>query len=269
MSSPWRYGEGPWLDAWQENAALAMNCTEPMTRGGGAEVIFVGALSVGMDDYHSGAYLQADIDGSTQGAALEGAPWRADLLPILDAPYENKVWGETYESGFQGAERYVWHRASAVSHKTLMEYDPDTLSMDYDEPFSRGEAIVSALRCYESWVDRDYVSTDDPRATAFDTGIITADLLEKESSLPEVSHDTLPAQWRGLSIYSKGQLRPCPPGLLSAAGSQFFVGERHELRPGAAELHHSALPRLPGGRQPGQCGGAAGSGPNGGLGHGV
>ena len=110
-----RYGEGPWLDAWQENAALAMNCTEPMTRGGGAEVIFVGALSVGMDDYHSGAYLQADIDGSTQGAALEGAPWRADLLPILDAPYENKVWGETYESGFQGAERYVWHRASAVS----------------------------------------------------------------------------------------------------------------------------------------------------------
>lgn len=97
-----RYGEGPWLDAWQENAALAMNCTEPMTRGGGAEVIFVGALSVGMDDYHSGAYLQADIDGSTQGAALEGAPWRADLLPILDAPYENKVWGRHTRAASRG-----------------------------------------------------------------------------------------------------------------------------------------------------------------------
>lgn len=199
-----RYGEGPWLDAWLENVAAAIDCTESMTRGGGAEVIFVGALSVGMDDYHSGAYLQEDIDGATQGAALEGAPRRADLLPILDAPYENPVWGETYETGFQGAERYVWHRASAISHKTLMEYDPDTLSMRYDEPFSRGEAIASALRCYESWVERDYVTTDDPRANTYDANIITADLLEKESALPEVSHDTLPAQWRGLSTYSKG-----------------------------------------------------------------
>lgn len=60
-----RYGEGACLDAWLENAAAAMDCTESMTRGGGAEAIFVGALSVGMDDYHSGAYLQADIDGAT------------------------------------------------------------------------------------------------------------------------------------------------------------------------------------------------------------
>lgn len=50
-----RYREGPWLEAWMENAAAATDCTEPMTRGGGAEVIFVGVLSVGMDDYHSGA----------------------------------------------------------------------------------------------------------------------------------------------------------------------------------------------------------------------
>ncbi len=199
-----RYGEGACLDAWLENAAAAMDCTESMTRGGGAEAIFVGALSVGMDDYHSGAYLQADIDGATQGAALDGTPRRADLFPILDAPYENPVWGETYETGFQGAERYVWHRASAVSHKTLMEYDPDTLSMCYGEPFTRGEAIASVLRCYESWVERDYVSTNDPRANTYDASIITADLLEKESTLPEVSHDTLPAQWQGLSIYSKG-----------------------------------------------------------------
>lgn len=71
-----RCGEGSCLDAWLENAAAAPDCTEPMTRGGGAEVIFAGVLSVGMDDDHSGAYLQADIDGATQGAALEGAPLR-------------------------------------------------------------------------------------------------------------------------------------------------------------------------------------------------
>ena len=144
-----RYGESVYLDTWLKNATTALESAELMTRGGGAEALFAAALSVGMDDYHSGAYLQENLDGRTQGKATEGLPWREDLFPVLTEAYHNKNWGESYEQAFGGAERYAWHRASAISHKTLLEHDPDTLSMRYQDAFTRAESITAALRCYE------------------------------------------------------------------------------------------------------------------------
>ena len=117
-----RYGEGQYLDTWLENAAVALTNTEEMSRGGGAEAIFTAALSVGMDDYHSGAYLQHDIDSGEWGDVLVGSPYRSDLFPVLEKPYYNKNWGQEYEDGFMGAQRYVWHRASPVSHKIVTCY---------------------------------------------------------------------------------------------------------------------------------------------------
>ena len=204
-----RYGEGRYLDAWLENAAAALTNTEEMSRGGGAEAIFSAALSVGMDDYHSGAYLQHDIDSGEWGDVLTGSPYRADLFPILEKPYYNKNWGQEYEDGFMGAQRYVWHRASPVSHKILMEYDPKSNDMLFEEPFTRMDAICAALRCYESWSPRDYVSTEDPAANNYDAGILAAELLNRESSLPEPTHEKLPAQWQGLCLYYPKAVTKC------------------------------------------------------------
>lgn len=204
-----RYGDGEYLEAWLENAAAALENTEEMTRGGGAEAIFTAALSVGMDDYHSGAYLQHDIDSGEWGDTLVGAPYRADLFPILEKPYYNKNWDVAYEDGFQGAQNYVWHRASSVSQKILMEYDSESNSMRYEEPFTRVEAICAALRCYEAWTPREYVSADDPAANAYDTDILTTELLNKKSNLPEVSHEKLPSEWQGLCLYYPKAVTKC------------------------------------------------------------
>ena len=204
-----RYGEGIYLDAWLENAAAALENTEEMTRGSGAEAIFTAALSVGMDDYHSGACLQYDIDSGKWGDTLVGAPYRADLFPILEKPYYNKNWGIPYDDGFRGAQMYVWHRASAVSQKILMEYDSESKSMRYEEPFTRVEAICAALRCYEAWISREYVSVNDPAANAFDADILTTELLNKKSNLPEVTHEKLPSEWQGLCLYSPKAVTKC------------------------------------------------------------
>lgn len=197
-----RYGEGEYLDKWLEVSAIAAERDALMPRGEGAGVIFAAAVTVGMDDYHSKAAAQRDLDGETQGAAIEYVPDMSDMFPFMAEPYYNRNWGEELENHFLGAERYPWHRYSPVSGKTILDIDTETPSMRYGEPFTRAEAICAALRCYESWVAREYISLTDPLATAYDAAIITNDLLNKESALPEVSYNKLPSEWQGQFIYT-------------------------------------------------------------------
>jgi len=197
-----RYGEGEYLDEWLEVSAIAEERDTPMTRGEGAGVIFAAAVTVGMDDYHSKAAAQRDLDGETQGAAIEYIPDMSDMFPFMAEPYYNRNWGEELENHFLGAERYPWHRYSPVSGKTLMDIDTETPSMRYRDAFSRAEAICAALRCYESWVAREYIDLTDTKAVVYDASIITEELLNKESALPEVSHNNLPSDWQGQFIYT-------------------------------------------------------------------
>ena len=197
-----RYGEGEYLSKWQEVSAVAAENDAPMSRGEGAGVIFAAAVTVGMDDYHSKAAGQRDLDGETEGAAIEYVPDLSDLFPFMAEPYYNRNWGEELENHFLGAERYPWHRYSPVSGKMLLDIDTESPSMRYEDPFTRGEAICAALRCYESWVAREYVSVTDDTATTYDASIITDELLHKESALPEVSHNNLPSEWQGQFIYT-------------------------------------------------------------------
>lgn len=199
-----RYGEGEYLDKWLEVSEIAAERDALMLRGEGAGVIFAAAVTVGMDDYHSKAAAQRDLDGETQGAAIEYVPDMSDMFPFMAEPYYNFNWGEELENHFLGAERYPWHRYSPVSGKTLLDIDTETPSMRYEEPFTRAEALCAALRCYESWTKPEYVSIKDSSATNYDVSIITDDLLKKESSLPEVTHNVLPADWQGMCIYEKG-----------------------------------------------------------------
>lgn len=199
-----RYGEGEYLDKWLEVSGIAAERDTLMLRGEGAGVIFAAAVSVGMDDYHSKASAQRDLDGETQGAAISYVPDMSDMFPFMAEPYYNRDWGEELENHFLGAERYPWHRYSPISGKTLLDIDTQTPSMRYEEPFTRAEAICAALRCYESWTKPEYVSIKDSSATSYDGSIITDALLKKESSLPEVTHNALPADWQGMCIYEKG-----------------------------------------------------------------
>lgn len=202
-----RYGEGEYLDKWLEVSAIAAERDALMLRGEGAGVIFAAAVTVGMDDYHSKAASQRDLDGETQGAAIEYVPDMSDMFPFMAEAYYNFNWGEEYENHYLGAERYPWHRYSPASGKTLLDIDTEIPSMRYEEPFTRAEAICAALRCYESWTQSEYVSIKDSSATNYDVSIITDDLLKKESSLPEVTHNVLPADWQGMCIYEKGNTK--------------------------------------------------------------
>lgn len=193
------------LQTWQDTAALALSSDMPMNRGDGAMAIFEAALITGMDDYHSNGGMQIDIDSTTSGTGIYGMREREDypLFPNWREPYYNRNWDEPYDNLADGAVRYSWHRKSAVSGRTIMEFD-ENLSMRYDDPFTVEEAACAALRLYESWVPRQYVKPDDPSAIAYNPSLITDDLLHKNSQLPVVTQQNLPASWKGLCIYSKG-----------------------------------------------------------------
>lgn len=194
-----------YLAKWQEVAKLALAADMPMDRGDGAMAIFEAALAVGMDDYHSNGGAQPDIDSTTDGDGIFGMREREDypLFPNWREPYYNINWEEQYETLVGGAVRYCWHRKSAVSGKTILEYD-ENLSMRYNDPFTPDDAVRAALRLYEAWVPRSYAAPNDPQALMYDRSIITEELLQKPSNLPQPTKQQLPASWRGLCIYSKG-----------------------------------------------------------------
>lgn len=193
------------LAQWEDVASLALAADTPMMRADGALAIFEAAIVVGMQDYHSNSNQQPDIDGLTMGEAIFGMRERTDydLFPNWSEECHNINWDGDTDTILGVAAQYPYYRKSTVSGKAVMEYD-ETMSMRYEDPFTCEEAIKAALRLYESWTPRNYVRPEDAEALTYDSSIITDDLFSLSSSLPEVSAEELPADWRGLTIFSKG-----------------------------------------------------------------
>lgn len=193
------------LAQWEDVASLALAADTPMKRADGALAIFEAAIVVGMQDYHSNSHQQPDIDGLTMGEAIFGMRERTDydLFPNWGEECHNINWDGDPDTILGVAAQYPYHRKSTVGGRAVMEYD-ETMSMRYEDPFTCEEAIKAALRLYESWTPRNYVRPEDAEALTYDSSIITDDLFSLSSSLPEVSAQELPADWRGLTIYSKG-----------------------------------------------------------------
>lgn len=192
------YG-GEYLDTWNELAANAVNESREMTRGDGAFALLTAATAAGMDTPQPNIGDYVDIGGINQGSGVDLFQIDNSLFPWLNQPYHNRETEQEEHWAMDFAARYPWIRRSPVSQKCLMEYD-ETWDMHYQEPFSMEDAICAAMRCYESWVPREYVKMTDAAATAYDASILTPELLTKESSLPEPTQSSLPSDWQGLCI---------------------------------------------------------------------
>lgn len=99
---------------------------------------------------------------------------------------------------------------SPVSGEFMFPYDAENNSLYLNQPLMRDMAVRSLLRMLEycrveldeNW--REYVVLAD--VGAYDKSIITDELLNAPSDLPEVTQAALPSEWKGAGLSARKQM---------------------------------------------------------------
>lgn len=98
------------------------------------------------------------------------------------------------------AMAYGLELASRYSHNLALEIKPDGSGARFKDPLTREEAILAAVRWYDSWDPAPvYVTPEDVRATE---QAISAAQLETAASVLPVTAEKLPA-WKGCGNFTK------------------------------------------------------------------
>lgn len=94
-------------------------------------------------------------------------------------------------------------RVSLISEKPLLDSDYGNGDLHLEESLILQDAMISAIRLYESieHEENNYISVSD--VATYDKTIITDELLNAPSELPEVTQNELCAQWKGAGISAR------------------------------------------------------------------
>lgn len=134
-----------------------------------------------------------------------GAPWDYETAycPILPpgqvsipGPNGTDYTGDAYV----GAMLFSFNRCSRLSHRPLMEFCGDW-DFRSGEPFTREEAILAAVRLYDSFEDEARYITLEEAGTG---STIRPEALAAAPPLPEIKGGVLPL-WKGVGFDSKAE----------------------------------------------------------------
>lgn len=190
------------LGEWEEIIALAAESDEEMQREDGIlatayAMVLMGQNAPGTDSLH------LDID-----QIMEQLPGEIDT-PSWDYP----LFPSWEEIGFEWCNsNYMWGGVSTcailisrVSGQAIYPYDFEGKSAHLQDPLTREEAICAVLRLGETdpailEPEGTYVQLSD--VGSYDKTIITDDLLNADTDLPEVTQAQLPSDWKGVGLGS-------------------------------------------------------------------
>lgn len=190
------------LGEWEEIIALAAESDEEMQREDGIlatayAMVLMGQNAPGTDSLH------LDID-----QIMEQLPGEIDT-PSWDYP----LFPSWEEMGFEWCNsNYMWGGVSTcailisrVSGQAIYPYDFEGKSAHLQDPLTREEAICAVLRLGETdpailEPEGTYVQLSD--VGSYDKTIITDDLLNADTDLPEVTQAQLPSDWKGTGLGS-------------------------------------------------------------------
>lgn len=190
------------LGEWEEIIALAAESDEEMQREDGIlatayAMVLMGQNAPGTDSLH------LDID-----QIMEQLPGEIDT-PSWDYP----LFPSWEEMGFEWCNsNYMWGGVSTcailisrVSGQAIYPYDFEGKSAHLQDPLTREEAICAVLRLGETdpailEPEGTYVQLSD--VGSYDKTIITDDLLNADTDLPEVTQAQLPSDWKGVGLSS-------------------------------------------------------------------
>ncbi len=185
---------------WEKISAAALQCEEPCQRDDAILSIFETALLMNID-HEQGNEAYAGLEGKcTVEDWWEGATRDYNYFPD---------WGEEYnDTGYSVFDNAVWFVERHVSldeHKYIFEPTPEyTLGLGKD--VSRDAAARALLRYVKSsnainCGARTYM--DIAEIGSYDKSIITDELLNNPTQLPEVSQSELPDTWQGIGISAR------------------------------------------------------------------
>lgn len=178
------------LQGWEELTANAPK-TE-MKRDGALIALLFAGKTLGIDYWNTDESFI--YDGYDWG---EDFSWEYPIFP-WDSSFssEDEMLNDPNNS-IGPAYAYCVGRISLVSERPLMDVESGTGYLYLQNALTLRDAMISAVRLYES-IEHDpvkYISVND--VATYDKNIITDELLNAPSSLPDVSQQTLPSQWKG------------------------------------------------------------------------
>lgn len=187
------------LPAWEELTADAPETD--MKRDGALIALLFAGKALGVD------YCNADAE-----FVYDGYDWGSGFsyeYPIFpwDSPYFSDSSEDellNYPEDVTGpAYFYATGRVSLISERPLLDVEFGTGELHLQEDLTLRDAMTSALRLYESIEHEpvNYISVRD--VLAYDKSIITDELLNASSNLPEVSQQNLPSEWKGAGISAR------------------------------------------------------------------
>lgn len=189
------------LEEWEEIIALAAESDEEMLREDG--ILATAYAMVLMEKNAPEDFFHLDSD-----AVMEQLEGNGDT-PTWDYP----LFPSWEETGFDWCNsNYMWGGISTcavlisrVSGQAIYPYDFEAKSAHLQDPLTREEAICAVLRLAETdpailEPEGTYVQLAD--VGTYDQSIITDELLNADSDLPEVTQAHLPSDWKGAGLSS-------------------------------------------------------------------
>lgn len=139
------------------------------------------------------------------GEVGEGGVW--DICPDLSeidnpANADDLRWGLDY--GISPAVNYAMITYDRTDGQKVLEVD-ESFNFRPFETMTVEQVAEAALRYYNSFEPAAEMVTYADTA-AFDSTIITPELLAKETTLPDASCENLPSEWRGVLVFDMGRV---------------------------------------------------------------
>ncbi len=190
------------VPAWRERSATFRDAAETMTRGEGAAVLFYAAMASGFDRAEpilQRAYWFEAMTPIEQNF-WKGLELNNPLIPSLRELYVNPSLIGTDDEGRTGSSLLTNAGlfAEGISYqngKPYLEYDPETASMRFKDPFTRAEAIQAAYRLYGGLRYTVFVPGDSVVSG------VTEETIRLAREMPAAAWNDLP-DWRGYTIAS-------------------------------------------------------------------
>jgi len=188
---------------WENVAEQALQINDVAQRDDVILSIFEAAIVMGIDKAR-GNHTSDGWEGRVPDIDWwEGRSDDYDYFPNWNAIYDD---GEGEDFNVQAHSAwYVEGHVSLVSEKYMIE-PTDEWRFQFDLEVSREEAVRALVRFMEcdyaiTYGDKEYVPITE--VGTYDSSIITEELLNKETDLPDVTQNELPSEWQGAGIAAR------------------------------------------------------------------
>lgn len=195
------------VDAWKKVASRALKSTNKVAADEAILAMYEAAIVMGIEYNKGSGAGRGEPDWENECRTVynfDGDWWKGRTEKYLfDNAYDNKEtgWGDSYPI----CNNSIWYFESHHSLKDNAYAIPptDNYHADFSTKLTRAEAI-HALRvfaeCDAMIMDHEAKYIAPKNVGAYDSAIITSDLLSKSTNLPEVKQSKLPSEWKGMGL---------------------------------------------------------------------